>query len=74
MGRVCTFKALSPSRSFKSFVRPQPAVKKAKMKAAIIELTLIEVTPAPLRIAVAIPSPQQTFANKPSLNRIGGAE
>ena len=44
------------------------------MKAAIIELTLIEVTPAPLRIAVAIPSPQQTFANKPSLNRIGGAE
>lgn len=74
MGSVCTFTALSPSRSFKSFVRPQPAVRKAKVKAAISELVLIEVTLAPHRIVVAIPKPQQTFANMPSLNLNGGTE
>ena len=74
MGSVCTFMALSPSRSFKSFVRPQPAVKKAKVNAATIEFVLMAVTLAPPRIAAAIPRPQQTFANKPSLNLIGGME
>jgi len=74
MGSVFTFIALSPSRSFKSFVKPQPAVKKAIEEAATIELVLIAVTLAPPKIAAAIPKPQHTFANQPSLNLNGGTE
>ena len=74
MGRVCMFIALSPSRSFRSFISPQPAVKKPNVKAATIDEVLIAVSLAPAKTVIAIPKPQIRFANTPSLNLIGGTE
>jgi hypothetical protein len=74
IGSVCTFKALTLSRSFKSLVSSQPDVKNPIVKAATTEALLSAQIHAQTKIVIAIPNHQQTFANKPFLNLIGGSE